>query len=153
MARIRLGLAAATLLLAGCAAGTGPDLQADALLALDLEFARYSVANNVSSAFDHYLADDAIQLPRQREPVVGRAAIVDGLRALDDGWVLDWTPDHAELATDASLGYTWGRWELYRTDNPETKLLGKYLNVWRRGPDARWRVITHIGNQQPPVPD
>lgn len=67
--------------------------------------------------------------------------------------MLDWTPVHAELAQDASMAYTWGRWELYRAENPGTKILGKYLNVWRRGPDGRWRVIADIGNERPRVPD
>lgn len=149
----KIVLAAACLLLSACAAGPDPALQVEALLALDGEFARYSRQHGASSAFERYLAEDAIQLPHDRMVVEGRASIVDGLRALDDGWVLDWTPVHAELSNDASMGYTWGRWELYRADKPETKLLGKYLNVWRRGPDGRWRVIADIGNQKPLVPD
>lgn len=141
------------LLLTACAAGPDPGLGVEALLALDGEFARYSRDHGASAAFERYLADDAIQLPADREVVTGRASIVDGLRALDDGWVLDWTPVHAELAQDASMAYTWGRWELYRAENPGTKILGKYLNVWRRGPDGRWRVIADIGNERPRVPD
>jgi len=149
----KTGLATAFLLLAACANGPGPAQNVEALLALDGEFAHYSRMHGASAAFERYLAEDAIQLPNDRAEVTGRASIVDGLRALDDGWMLDWTPVHAELAGDASMGYTWGRWELYRTENPGTKILGKYLNVWRRGPDGRWRVIADIGNQQPPIPD
>lgn len=136
-----------------CAAGGDPASQVDALLGVDAEFARYSRQHGAASAFERYLTDDAIQLPRQGEAVTGRGSIVDGLRSLDDGWVLDWTPVHAEAATDGSLGYTWGRYELYRSATPDAKMTGKYLTVWRRGRHGHWRVAADIGNQTPPVPD
>jgi ketosteroid isomerase-like protein len=108
---------------------------------------------SAAAAFGAYLADDAIELPRDGDAIVGRAAIVDGLEPLDDGWVLDWTPVHAEASSDGSLGWTWGRYELYREDSPHAKQRGKYLNVWRRDADGRWRVAADIGNVTPTVPD
>lgn len=139
--------------LVGCASGGDPARDAESLLAADADFARHSRAHGAAAAFGAYLADDAIELPRDGDAIVGRAAIVDGLEPLDDGWVLDWTPVHAEASSDGSLGWTWGRYELYREDSPHAKQRGKYLNVWRRDADGRWRVAADIGNVTPTVPD
>ena len=139
--------------LAGCANGGDPAREAEALLATDADFARHSRAHGAAAAFEAYLADDAVELPREGDAIRGRAAVVDGLRALDDGWVLDWTPVHAESSDDGSLGWTWGRYELYRRDTPHAKAHGKYLNVWRRDEGGRWRVVADIGNVAPAAPD
>ena len=144
---------AAVAALTACASGADSGRYVESLLAVDNEFAAHSRAHGAADAFAAYLAEDAIELPRQGEAVTGRAAIVDGLRALDDGWVLDWTPVHAEASADGSLGWTWGRYALYRKDSPDSKATGKYLTVWRRGADGRWRAAADIGNQTPPTPD
>jgi ketosteroid isomerase-like protein len=136
-----------------CASGGDPAAQVEALLATDAEFARYSREHGAASAFDRFLNDDAIELPPDADVVTGRLAIVDRLRALDDGWALDWTPVHAEASADGSLGFTWGRWTLHRIGTPESRSHGKYLTVWRRAPDGRWLVAADIGNQTPAVPD
>jgi ketosteroid isomerase-like protein len=149
----RLSIACALLLHTACASGVDPATRVESLLETDAEFARYSREHGAADAFERFLSDDAIELPTDVDVVTGRPAIVERLRALDDGWVLDWAPVHAEASTDGSLGFTWGRWVLYRAATPGSRSTGKYLTVWRRGPDGRWRVAADIGNQAPAVPD
>ena len=149
----RFAICCALIAQVACANAGDPAGGVESLLETDHEFARHSREHGAAAAFDRYLADDAIQLPDRGEVIHGRVAIVDGLQALEDGWVLDWTPAHAEVSDDGSMGWTWGRYELYRAATPDAKQLGKYLNVWRRGADGRWRVAADIGNQAPPVPD
>lgn len=153
MNRMQIRCLAVVFSLAACTPGSDAARHADELMAVDAEFAGYSRDRGAAAAFDRYLADDAIHLPRQGEAVSGRVAIVDGLRALDDGWVLDWAPVHGEASVDGSFGYTWGRYALYRAATPDARQLGKYLTVWRRDAQGRWRVAADIGNQTPPVPD
>ena len=143
----------AAIALFGCASTPDNVEMAAALLEVDAEFARYSVEHGAADAFGKYMADDAISLPTRSDAIHGRENIVESLRPLDDGWVLDWTPVHATVSADGSLGYTWGRYELYKKDTPDKKLVGKYLNVWRPGPQGDWRMIADIGNQKPPVQD
>ena len=142
----------AVLSLAACAPSRGPDSEARTLLQQDQAFARLSLDQGAAAAFAEYLAPDAIQLPERGDAVVGRNAITEGLVPLAD-YVLDWTPVGAEASHDATLGYTWGRYRLYRKDNPEQVQVGKYLNVWRRSEDDRWRVVADIGNHEPVAPD
>jgi ketosteroid isomerase-like protein len=139
--------------LGACASGGGAAAHVESLRAADAELARQSLARGAADAFDARLADDAIELPPGRGAVAGRTAIVDGLRALDDGWVLDRTPAHAEASADGSLGWTRGRYALYRRDTPHARETGEYLTVWRRGRDGRWRVAAEIGNPSPAAPD
>ncbi len=143
----------AAMVLFGCASTPDNGEMTAALLEVDAEFARYSVKHGAADAFDKYMADDAVSLPTQTDAIHGRENIVESLRPLDDGWVLDWTPVHATVSDDGSLGYTWGRYELYKKEAPDGKLVGKYLNVWRPGPQGVWRMIADIGNQKPPVHD
>lgn len=142
----------AALGLAACAPSRGPDSEARDLLLEDQAFARTSIERGAAAAFDEYLAPDAIQLPERGDAIVGRTAITANLAPLAD-YVLDWTPVGAETSHDGSMGYTWGRYRLYRKDNPEVVQVGKYLNVWRRTGDGRWRVIVDIGNHEPLAPD
>ena len=148
-----LFMAGALVALSACASGGDPATHVESLLETDAEFARYAREHGAADAFDRFLTDDANELPTDADVVAGRPAIVDRLRALDDGWVLDWTPVHAESSADGSLGFTWGRWDLYRSATPDSRSSGKYLTVWRRGPDGRWRAAADIGNQTPAAPD
>lgn len=143
----------AAISLAGCVTQPDKATQTEALLLADAEFARYSREHGAANAFDEYLSEDAIQLPSRGDVVKGRTLIVDGLKSLDDGWILDWTPVHAEVSPDGAMGYTWGRYELYKAATPGSKSTGKYLNVWRLDPHGKWKVIADIGNQQPAIPD
>lgn len=147
-----IALLIVALSLAACAPSRGPETEGRRLLEEDQAFARMSLDRGAAAAFAEYLAADAIQLPDRGDPVVGRDAIAEGLVPLAD-YVLDWTPAGAEASRDATLGYTWGRYRLYRKDNPQQVQAGKYLNVWRRNADDQWRVIVDIGNHEPVAPD
>jgi ketosteroid isomerase-like protein len=138
--------------LVACAPTRGPDSPARELLLEDQAFARMSTERGAAAAFGEYLAADAIQLPERGDAIVGRAAITENLMPLAD-YVLDWTPVGAEASDDASLGYTWGRYRLHPKTDPDAVQVGKYLTVWRRSEDGRWRVVADIGNHEPLAPD
>ena len=151
--RRTMTITVASIVLCGCASTPDQGEMAAALLEVDTEFARYSVQHGAAAAFEKYMTDDAISLPAQSDPIHGRPNIVESLRPLDDGWTLDWTPVHASVSDDGSLGYTWGHYELYKKESPDARTIGKYLNVWRPGGQGSWRMIADIGNQKPSVQD
>jgi ketosteroid isomerase-like protein len=45
------------------------------------------------------------------------------------------------------MGWTWGQYQVLAEG--ETISTGKYLNVWTRQADGRWKVRADIGNQRP----
>ncbi|MGI9263939.1 MAG: YybH family protein [Gammaproteobacteria bacterium] len=146
-------IVAVPILLTGCASAPDKEAMAAALLQVDAEFASYSVEHGAAAAFERYMADDAVSLPANSDPIHGRPNIVESLRPLDDGWTLDWTPDHASVSGDGTLGVTWGHYVLYKKESPDARIVGKYMNAWRPGEQGSWRMIADIGNQKSPVDD
>src|SRR5262245_10001867 len=67
-----------------------PESARTALLKVDSEFARTSVARGVSEAFATYLAEDATYFPMNAHPISGRDAIVAFLGSGLTGETLDW---------------------------------------------------------------
>jgi ketosteroid isomerase-like protein len=120
----------------------------ETLLETDIEFAKASVAKGAAEAFAAYLADDAMQMPAGGNPVVGKKAFLEGMGS---GYVLSWEPKKAEVAKSGELGWTWGTYELHTKDAEGKPVVryGKYVNVWRKQKDGRWRVILDMGNTSP----
>ncbi len=119
------------------------------LLETDYEFARTSVKKGPSAAFYLYLADNAMQLPEGSLPIYGRTAIYETMKG--DHYDLLWTPVKAEVARSGELGWTWGKYVVVvrNDDGSETKMFGKYLNIWRKQSDGKWKVIVDMGNASP----
>ena len=119
------------------------------LLDTDFEFARTSVKKGPSAAFYLYLADNAMQLPEGSLPIYGRTAIYETMKG--DHYDLLWTPVKAEVAESGELGWTWGKFivTVREADGSTATSYGKYLNIWRKQPDGKWKVIVDMGNESP----
>jgi ketosteroid isomerase-like protein len=142
-----LGLAAA--LAAPPLRGAEP---AGELMAVDRAFSALSAEKGTAAAFAAYLAPGALSLPAGGLPEKGRETIVDGLRKGDPRERLTWAPEAAEVAASGDLGFTWG---FYRLTVPAATGAapvheGKYVTIWRKQPDGRWRAILDTGNANPP---
>jgi ketosteroid isomerase-like protein len=85
----------------------------------------------------------------------GSVGAVEGLEQVlaalgegdDPGYRLLWQPQFAEAAAAGDMGWTWGQYQVLAEG--ETISTGKYLNVWTRQADGRWKVRADIGNQRP----
>ncbi len=153
MPRIVL-IALSALLLAACDGPLDRSGLRSELLETDRAFAARSVEAGAARAFEEFLAEDALQLPDGQPPVEGRAAIVAALEDTGDGWVLAWEPQTARVGDGGRMGWTWGTWELRPAEAGDAEpRYGKYLNVWQRGRDGRWRVSVDMGNGSPAPPE
>ena len=125
------------------------DAERKKLLDIDYEFARTSVKKGPSASFHLFLADNAMQLPEGSLPIYGKTAIVETMKG--DHYDLLWTPVKAEVARSGELGWTWGKYVVVvrNDDGTETKMFGKYLNIWRKQTDGKWKVIVDMGNSSP----
>ncbi len=130
-------------------AQTDVEAERKKLLDTDFEFARTSVKKGPSAAFYLYLADNAMQLPEGSLPIYGRTAIYETMKG--DYYDLLWTPVKAEVARSGELGWTWGKYivTVREADGSTTNSYGKYLNIWRKQPDGKWKVIVDMGNKSP----
>ena len=59
---------------------------------------------------------------------------------------------NVDVAASGDLGVTWGFYTVERQDPvaEEGKAYGKYVTVWRKQADGRWKATLDIGNPGPP---
>jgi ketosteroid isomerase-like protein len=72
-----------------------------------------------------------------------------------EGPSLTWEPFDAAAASSGDLGYTRGQWKLEQGRPDGGTVTAKYVTIWRREPDGRWRAVVDIGSldQEPPAAD
>jgi len=129
-----------------------PPSPGDSLLNTDREFNVLAGEKGFVEAFLQYMDDGAIIFPAGSEPITGREKIRKHLAEGSEGATLTWKPAKAEVAASSDLGYTYGTSE-YRFTDKDGKTsfhYGKYVTVWKRQSDGRWKFIIDIGNSSPP---
>lgn len=133
---------------------TQPTLSPGALFLMDLErqFAA-DVAKGGGKAFASWFADDAVALSNGLPAKLGRGAIADGAHWQPSAYQLTWTPTAAQMGPSNDMGFTWGHYEGHSRDahgNPVV-VSGRYITVWKKLPDGRWRVALDASADEPPA--
>ena len=116
----------------------------------DMEFAATSEEVGPAEAFYLYMDKEGIQLPINGDAVFGNITIRDRMLSAGEYQLL-WTPKKAEVSKSADMGWTWGTYTYKGEDEngEDIQRTGKYLNVWKKQDDGRWKVAVDIGNIQP----
>lgn len=66
---------------------------------------------------------------------------------------LTWKPEIIDVAASGEIGYTTGPWELRITPADgatPTVLTGRYMTVWKRQADGKWKFVLDGGVQDKP---
>jgi ketosteroid isomerase-like protein len=109
------------------------------LMIMDKKFSALSREKGMKHAFLEYAADSAVLLQRNVMPLVGEAFS-------DTGFILTWEPLDAEISKSGDLGYTYGLYKsLTKKDNSVSR--GKYVTIWKKQADGRWKFILDGGNE------
>jgi ketosteroid isomerase-like protein len=120
----------------------------DVLIQADKDFAKAAAARG-AEGFLSFFADDAAILPKNGAPITGKDALAKAFHETwaQPGYSLQWTPLKAEMANGNDIGYTFGTYERKRTvDGKPLVETGKYVTIWRRQRDGKWKVIVDMGN-------
>ena len=123
------------------------------LLATDREWARVAASSRNADSIAAYWTEDArVVLPSQ-EIVTGRSAIRDMVAGTlkIPGFHVSWTPDSATVSRSGDLGYTYGT-NVFTAPDSAGKLVttrGRYLTVWRKDADGRWRCVQDYSTPAP----
>jgi ketosteroid isomerase-like protein len=137
----------AFLCLAACSpAAKTPVDQRESLMQADRDFAAYTLQHGIAKGFLDHFAEDADYFPNGVPVVRGKPAIkayFDG-ETVEPGVVLKWRPEYARAAESGELGYTFGSAEIEQDGKVLRRL--KYVTIWKKQPDGRWKVIVDIGN-------
>lgn len=115
------------------------------LLETDRAFARLAGEKGFAAALDRYADDTSVRLTPAGPVLRGATALKADAAGLSPG-ALTWDPQQAEVASDGSVGWTWGDYRLSEGGHTTT---GRYLTVWRKQ-GGSWRIAADIGTQSCP---
>jgi ketosteroid isomerase-like protein len=112
----------------------------------DRAFAR-SVAEQGLEAWVAAFSDDGSMIPASGPVTSGHEAIRAAMAPAfaTPGFSIVWEPLGGEVAGSGDLGYTYGDYES-GVEGALTR--GRYVTVWRRSSDGKWKVIADLGNRE-----
>lgn len=127
-------------------ASTGFADDREVLLDLDREFERATAEHGVDG-WVRFFAENGSMLPSGDMPIVGLEAIRQAMAELNEGLVLRWKPERAEILIPDALGYTVGSYEqrVAGEDGGDVVSRGRYVTIWRKQEDGSWRVVFDTG--------
>jgi ketosteroid isomerase-like protein len=124
-----------------------------ALMAADRAFADDTAERGIDGWVDAF-ADDGVELPEGEPLAEGREAVrAVMVRLLGDPTnKLRWEPDSASISASGDLGYTIGHAVVSKAGPAGGELVLaklKYVTVWKRQLDGKWRVAVEVGTADP----
>jgi ketosteroid isomerase-like protein len=123
------------------------DKNARELIAIDDEWSKAAVAKDVDRVASFY-AQDAVVFPPDEPIAVGHAAArkVWANAFADPSYQISWKTTSAGVAKDT--GWTAGTFQdsSKGSDGKTVAKNGKYVCVWRKGADGKWKAIRDIWN-------
>ena len=145
---LTLGLAAASVCLAG-------DTKAEqALRDADDAWSKAAASKDLDKIVSYYSAD-AIVLPPNAPIATTKEAIkkVWGDLLAIPGFVISWKATKVEVAKSGDLGFVSGTYEVTMNDasGKPTTDKGKYVEVWEKQADGKWKCGTDTWNSDMPV--
>ena len=130
--------------LASLVSSAGIPDKAKALAALDDEWSKAANSGDVARVVSYY-ADDAVIYPPNGPVVSDHAGIQKTWEAMlaDPKAKLSWTTNSAGV--DGNTGFTAGSYQVAGADGAILEK-GKYLCVWQKGKDGKWKAAHDMWN-------
>jgi ketosteroid isomerase-like protein len=150
---LRIMAGGLVLLSVGCQSKADVAAATRDLLRTDRAWATLAAANGPVDSLVGYWTSDARVILAGQPVLVGTDAIrqmVAATRAIP-GFRISWTPDSAVVSRSGDFGYTYGTNRITAPDSTGTlhTAEGRYITVWRKEPDGRWRCSVDISNEGP----
>ena len=105
------------------------------------------------TGLDNLFMDDAIELPVDAPPNVGRAAILAASAAYYEANAASQTATTEEISVMGDVAVAWGTWEVTETPDaggPTAVNHGKWMEVYRRDVDGAWKTWRWMWNRDTP---
>lgn len=142
-------------LVAGCGSQAPPDTRAadaSAIKDLDAQWSKAAGAGDLDGTVSYY-ADDASLLPPDAPIASSKAAIRSSWeQLLVPGNSVSWQASSVEVARSSDLAYSTGTYRATLRDaqgNPMADR-GKYVEVWKKQADGKWKVVADMYNSDLP---
>ncbi len=136
---------------------TPPDTRAadeSAIRDLDAQWSKTAGANDVDGTVSYY-SDDASVLPPNAPVATGKQAIrAVWASFLVPGTSVSWQPTKVEVARSGDLAYAMGTYQSTMKDSRGKPVAdhGKYVEVWKKQADGKWKTVADIFNSDVPPP-
>ena len=123
------------------------------LLATDREWAKLAgESKNADSVLAYWTEDARVVMPGA--PILAGKPAIRGMvegSMKTPGFHVTWTPDSGVVSGSGDLGYTYGTNEFTAPDSTGKLVTtrGRYLTVWRKGSDGRWRCVEDVASPGP----
>jgi uncharacterized protein (TIGR02246 family) len=142
----------------GCATPPPPDTRAadeQAIREIEIEADKAAAAKHLEHYVSFYADAAALFFPGT-PMVTGKDAIRKTTEALfaTPGFSLSFQTVKVEVSRSGDLAYSYGT-NTVTMNNAQGKPVtdkGKYVAVYRKQPDGKWKVVADIGNSDSPVP-
>jgi ketosteroid isomerase-like protein len=116
---------------------------------LDAEWSKAAAARDVERTIAYY-SDDAIVLPPNATSATTKEAIRNAWKDLlaSPGLVITWKTTRVELGKSGDIAWVSGAYELTMNDTSGKPIndRGKYLEVWEKQPDGKWKCVADMWN-------
>jgi len=145
------------LVLAGACTQQTPDTRsadADAIREQDAQWSRTAGTGDLDATVSYY-SDDASVLPPNAPLATDKAAIRTLWAALIAPTVsTSWTATKVDVARSGDVGYAVGTYDVKPKDpaNKGAADHGKFVEIWKKQPDGKWKCAVDIFNSDVPVP-
>jgi ketosteroid isomerase-like protein len=139
----------------GCNRKPNLDEARTAIRTADAEWSRAAVANDVDG-FMTFVSSKGSMLPPNQPAITGTSAIREWVSAMmsSPGFSISWRSATVEVAESGEMGYTTGSYDL-RMQGPDGATIserGKYVTIWEKESDDRWRAVVDTFNSDVPPP-
>ena len=121
---------------------------AKTLVKLDDEWSASAAKRDVNLLVAFY-AEDAMVYPPGDKLAVGRAAARTVWAGIaDPNYSLSWKASNAGVSASGEMGFTSGTFveNIKGTDGKTTTATGKFLCVWKKQKDGKWKAIHDMWN-------
>jgi ketosteroid isomerase-like protein len=150
------GCLAVVLFAAGCGESKPPDTRAadeKVIRDLDAQWSKAAAARDVDGTVSYYSDDASLLAPN--------APIASDRQSIRASWAsllgpdtsLSWQATKVEVARSSDLAYLVGTYQLTTKDARGNAVAdnGKFVEVWKKQADNKWKVVADIFNSDLPV--
>lgn len=139
----------------GCSIGTPDTRAADERAIRDTEAQWSKAAAKGVDAFVSFYADDAVALPPNAPISTSKESTRAALRPMFEapGFSLTFEASKVEVARSGDIGYSYGTYSMTMNDpkGAPTNDKGKYVTVYRKQADGKWKAIVDTFNSDLPL--
>jgi uncharacterized protein (TIGR02246 family) len=122
----------------------------------DAAWSKAAAAKDVEGYLS-FFAEDALSLPPNAPMLTGKESMRKDLSEAmaSPGFALSWQANKVEASRGGDLAYSIGTYQGTMNDAKGKSVTerGKYVTVWKKQPDGKWKVVVDVYNSDLPAPE